>query len=111
LITGGRLERLKLTDTLSKVAHFIEVKSTNSTSELSHVFIKDILRLHGVPTNIILGRDAKFSSKFWKDLFVVLVIDLDFSKKYHPQIDGQKQKVNMILENMLRIYVMHQQLN
>lgn len=49
---------------LTKVAHFIPMKSTNSNSEVAQVFITDILRLHGVPKNIISDRDAKFTSRF-----------------------------------------------
>ena len=59
-------------DRLSKVAHFIAVKSTNSASEVAQVFIKEIVRLNGVPKRIISYRDAKFTSKFWKELLVGL---------------------------------------
>ena len=57
-------------DKLNKVAHFVVVKSTNSVSEVAKIFIKDIVRLHGVPKKIILDRDAKFTSRFWKELLV-----------------------------------------
>ena len=49
---------------LRKVAHFVAVKSTNSSSEVAQIFIKEIVRLHGVPKRIISNRDAKFTSKF-----------------------------------------------
>ena len=54
-------------------------------------------------------RDAKFTSRFWKELFIGLGIDLGFIIAYHPQINGQTERVNKILEDMLRMYVMHQQ--
>jgi len=69
---------------LSKVSHFITFKSTNSTSEVDHIFIREIVRLHGVPKKIISYRDAKFTSKFWKELFTGLGRELDFSTTYHP---------------------------
>jgi len=53
--------------------------------------------------------DANFTSKFWKELFAGLCTELDFSRDYHPQIDGQTNRVNKILKDMLRMYVMHQQ--
>jgi len=53
---------------LGKVAHFIAVKSTNLASEVAHIFIREIVRLHGVPNKIILDRDAKFTSRFWTEL-------------------------------------------
>ena len=65
--------------------------------------------LHGVPKKIVSDKDAKFTSKFWKDFFVGLGTELAFSTTYHSQTDGQKERVNMILEDMLRMYVMHQQ--
>ena len=65
--------------------------------------------LHGVPKNIMSDRDVKFTSKFCKELFVGLGTKLAFSTTYHLQIDGQIQRVNKILEDMLRMYVMHQQ--
>ena len=76
---------------------------------MAQVFIRDIVRLHGVPKKIVSDRDANFTSKFWKELFAVLGIDLDFSTTYHPQTDGHIDSFNMILEDMLRMYVMHQQ--
>jgi transposase InsO family protein len=96
-------------DRLTKVAHFIPVKSTYSASEVAQVFIREIVRLHGVPKKIVSDRDAKFTSKFWKELFAGLGTELAFSTTYHPQTDGQTERVNRILEDMLRMYVMHQQ--
>jgi len=64
--------------------------------------------LHKVPNNIALDRDAKFTYKFWKELFAGLGIELAFKTTYHPQIDGKTDRVNMILEDMLRMYMMHQ---
>jgi hypothetical protein len=54
-------------DRLTKVAHFIPVKSTFSASDVAQVFIRDVVRLHGVPKKIVSDRDAKFTSKFWKE--------------------------------------------
>eukprot|EP00253_Pinus_taeda_P024735 PITA_24735 len=98
-----------MVDKLSKVAHFIPVKTTYLASEVAQVFIREIARLHGVPKNIVSDRDAKFISKFLKDLFAGLGTKLAFNTTYHPQTDGQTKRVNMILEYMLRMYVMHQQ--
>lgn len=64
-----QLDSIKaVVDMLSKVDHFIVVKSTNSTNEVAQIFIGDLVRLHGVPKNIISNRDANFTSKFWKDV-------------------------------------------
>ena len=71
-------------DILTKVAHSILVKFTISTSDVACVFIRDVVRLHGVLKKIVSDRDAKFTSKFWKELFVGLGIELAFSTTYHP---------------------------
>ena len=72
-------------DKLSKVSRLIAFKySTNSANEIADIFIKEIVRLHGVPKNIILDIDAKFTSMFWRDLFASLWPELAFSTTYHP---------------------------
>jgi len=95
-------------DMLTRVAHFISFKSTNLTSEVSHIFVKNIVRFPGVPKNIISNKDAKSTSRFWKELFAGLGIELDFSTTYHPPKYGQMERVNKIVEDILRMYVMHQ---
>ena len=67
------------------------------------------MRLHGVPKEIVSDKDAKFTSRFWKELFAGLGTELVFNTTYHLQIDGQRKRVNKILEEMLSMYVMHQQ--
>jgi transposase InsO family protein len=93
---------------LSKVAHFILVKSTCKAIDITSIFIKEIFILHGMPKEIISDRDTKFTSKFWKSLFVGFETKLLFSTTYHPQIDGKTERVNQVLEDMIRMHVMHQ---
>ena len=66
-------------DKLTMVAHFIQVKSTISASDVAQVFIRDVVKLDGVLKKIVSNRDAKLTSKFLKDLFAGLGIDLAFS--------------------------------
>ena len=68
--------------------------------------MKDIFKLHGFPKEIVFDRDVKFTSNFCKGLFAYLGTKLNFSTAYHPQIDGQTERVNQVLEDMLRMYVM-----
>jgi len=70
--------------------------------------MKEIFRLHGIPKVVISDRDAKFTGNFWKALFKGLDTKLNFSTAFHPQTDGQRERVNQILEDMLRMYVMNQ---
>eukprot|EP00253_Pinus_taeda_P022056 PITA_22056 len=95
-------------DKLSKSAHFIPVQSTYRAVEVTHVFMQNIFKLHGLPKTIILDRDVKFTSVFWKTLFEELGTQLNFSTAYHPQTNGQNERVNQVVEDMLRAYVMQQ---
>jgi transposase InsO family protein len=61
-----------------------------------------IVYLHGVPKNIVFDRGTQFTSKFWERWHETLDTQLCFSSAYHPQTDGQTERVNQILEDMLR---------
>jgi len=71
-------------DRLTKVAHFILVKYTYSTNDVTQVFITDVVRFYGVPNNIVSNWDAKFTSRFWKELLACLGTELGFNMAYHP---------------------------
>eukprot|EP00253_Pinus_taeda_P036010 PITA_36010 len=95
-------------DKLSKSAHFIPVQATYRAIQIAHIFMQNIFRLHGLPKTIILDHHVKFTSVFWKTLFAELGTQLNFSIAYHPQTDGQTERVNQVVEDMLREYVMQQ---
>lgn len=67
-----------------------------------------VFKLHGIPKVIISNRDVKFTSAFWKALFEGLGTQVHFSTAYHPQTDEQVDRVNQVVEAMLRAYVMQQ---
>jgi hypothetical protein len=89
-------------DHLTKVAHFIPVKTTYTSAKLAKVYMKEIVRLHGVPKGIVSDRGTQFTSHFWRQLHESLGTRLEFSTAFHPQTDGQTERVNQILEDMLR---------
>eukprot|EP00253_Pinus_taeda_P012316 PITA_12316 len=95
-------------DKLRKSAHFIPVQSTYRAAQVANIFMQNIFRLHGLPKTIISDRDVKFTSAFWRTLFEGLGTQLNFSTTYHPQTDGQTERVNQVVEDMLRSYVMQQ---
>ena len=95
-------------DKLSKSSHFIPFKLTCKEIDITNVFLKEIFKLHGMSKEIVFDRDTKFTSNFWKSLIAGLETKLLFSTAYHPQTDGQMERVNQILEDMLRMHVMHQ---
>ena len=88
------------------MAHFIPVKTTYSTQRLAKLYLSRIVCLHGVPKTIISDRGTQFVSKFWDHLQQALGTQLAFSTAYHPQTDGQTERVNQILEDMLRACVL-----
>ena len=71
-------------DKLTKEAHFIPVKSTHKIDDIENIFMKDIFKLHGLPKAIVSDRYFKFTSNFWKGLFVDLGAKLKFNTTYHP---------------------------
>jgi hypothetical protein len=89
-------------DRLTKVAHFIPVKMTHYGAKLTELYMSWILCLHGVPKKIILDRGSQFTSKFCEKLHESMDPKLNFSLAYHPQTDGQTERTNQILEDMLR---------
>jgi transposase InsO family protein len=89
-------------DRLTKVAHFIPVKTTYSGLQLAELYMSRIVYLHGVPKKIVSNIGTQFTSKFWERLHETLDTQLRFSFAYHPQTDGQTNRVNQILEDMLR---------
>jgi len=74
--------------------------------KLTQLYIKKIVRLHGVPTSIISYQDPRFTSRFWKTLEEALGIRLSISSAYHLKIDGQSKRTIQSLEDLLRIYVL-----
>ena len=83
------------------------MKSTYKEVHIADIFLKEIFRLHGIPKEIILDRDTKFTKIFWRYLFSGLETQLNFSTTYHPQTKGKTERVNQIVDDMLRMYVMN----
>jgi hypothetical protein len=95
-------------DTQTKSAHFIPVHTTYQAPEIARVFISKIVRLNGIPKRIISDRGLVFTRLFWSSFQEALETQFKFSTSYHPEIDGQTERTNQILENVLCMYVMDQ---
>jgi transposase InsO family protein len=89
-------------DRLTKVAHFIPVRTTYSNAKLAELYLERIVSLHGVPKKIVSDRGTQFTSYYWQKIQESLGTKLNFSTTYHPQTDGQTERINQILEDMLR---------
>ncbi|KAK8502237.1 hypothetical protein V6N12_038555 [Hibiscus sabdariffa] len=89
-------------DRFTKCAHFLPVHTTYTYDKLAELYIREIVRLHGVQKSIVSDRDSKFTTRFWECLHTALGSRLNFSTSYHPQTDGQSEWVIQVLEDMLR---------
>lgn len=92
-------------DRLTKMVHFVPVHTTIDAPGLAAVFLATIYRPHGMPRRLISDRDARFTSSFWRATFAALGTTLAMSTAYHPQSDGQTERANRTLEEMLRAFV------
>jgi len=88
---GGQDSIWVVIDRLTKSAHFIPFHITDLVPKLAEMYIRDIVKLHGVPVSIVSGRDSRFTSRFWKCLQDALGTKLNISTAYHPQTDGQSE--------------------
>jgi hypothetical protein len=91
-----------IVDRLTKVAHFIPVKTIYSGPQLVELYMSRIECLQGVPKKIVSDRGTQFTPRFWERLHEALDTQLRFSSAYHPQTNEQTERVNQSLEDMLR---------
>ncbi|KAA3473077.1 Integrase, catalytic core [Gossypium australe] len=98
-------------DRLTKSTHFLPVRVDYPLNKLADSYMLEIVRLYGVPLSIISDRDPRFTSQFWKKLQEALGTNLSFSTTFHPQTDGQSERIIQILEDMLRCCVLEFQVS
>jgi hypothetical protein len=91
-----------IVDQLTKVSHFIPIKTTYSGLELAELYMSRIVYLHGVSKKIVLDRGTQFTSKFWERLHEALDTQFHFSSTYHPHTDGETERINQIIEDTLQ---------
>ena len=96
---------LVLVDSLSKMAHFVPAKKTFTAADTVDVLADRLIRYHGLPEAVIPDRDPRFQSDLWQQLCTRFNIKRALSSSYHPQSDGQTERVNRTLEQMLRTYI------
>ena len=94
-----------IVDRLTKSAHFIPVRVDYRPSDYAELYFNQIVRLHGVPRTIVSDRGPQFTAHFWEQLHKMIGTNLVRSSAYHPQTSGQTERVNQILEDMLRACV------
>jgi len=96
-------------DRLTKMGHFVACDGMMDPAGLADSFVRHVIRPHGLPTNIILDRGSLFTSRFWERVTEALGISQKLSTVFHPQTDGQTERVNATLEQYLWAYCNYQQ--
>ncbi|KAJ9520936.1 hypothetical protein QJQ45_014130 [Haematococcus lacustris] len=92
-------------DKLTKMIHAVPTTTTVTAPILARIFFDHVFRLHGLPKVIVSDRDPRFTAAFWKELFHLTGTHLNMSTANHPQTDGQTERANRTLEDMLRNFV------
>jgi hypothetical protein len=96
-----------IVDRLTKIARFLPVHTTHKIEKYAETYIDQIVRLRGILKTIVSDRGALFVARFWEQHQKLLGTTVIRSSAYHPQTDGQTERVNQILEDMLRACVLH----
>jgi hypothetical protein len=98
-------------DRLTKMTHIAPCKKTDTAKAIVQLFIREVFRLHGMPKHMITDRDPKFTSVFWQEFFQQVGTSHGLSSAFHPQTDGNTERVNRVMEDMLRHFVDSNQTN
>ena len=92
-------------DRLTKMARFIPTHSSVTSKEIADLFLREVFRHHGLPSNIVSDRDPRFTAKFWKALQKALGVELLMSTAEHPQTDGQAEAAVKVVQKLLKPFV------
>jgi hypothetical protein len=105
LTDNGHDAILVIVDRLTKMTRFVPTRTDVDAKGTAHLFLQEVFRVFGMPQEIITDRDPRFTGKFFAELCKLLGVKQCLSTAYHPQSDGQTERMNRILEDMLRHYV------
>ena len=89
---------LVVVDRLNKMTVFIPTKKSMSAADVAALFLREVVRVHGLPESLVSDRDTIFTSHFWRRLIELLGIKANRSTAFHPQTDGQTERLNSVLE-------------
>jgi hypothetical protein len=96
-------------DRFTKMAHFIPTTTQVNADETARLYLRHVFKHHGLPTDIVSDHGSQFTSRFLQSLLDQCDIKSNKSKAFHPQSDGQTERVNQVLEQYLRVFCDYQQ--
>jgi hypothetical protein len=100
---------LVVIDRLSKMCHLIPCNEAINAPAVARLFLREVVRLHGVPTEVVSDRGPQFCNQFLQELWACMRIKRSLTSAYHPQSNGQVERVNRVIEEYLRHYVKNDQ--
>ena len=100
---------MNVVDSVSKRAHFIPTNTTITALGAARLYLNNVWKLHGLPNQVVSDRGPQFVAEFTRELYRMLGIKLAATTAYHPQADGQTERVNQELEQYLRLFVNQRQ--
>lgn len=101
----GKIAILVVINCFTKYGHFIGLSHPFIAQSIAKIYLDHIYKLHGLPVSMVTDRDKIFTSSFWRELFKLMGTSLDFTSAYHPQSDGQTERLNQCLEVYLHCMV------
>lgn len=106
--SSGKSKILVVVDRFTTMDHFIPISKKNSTS-VTKAYLENVWKHHGFPENVVSDRDRTFTGQYFTDLYKYLGIARSMSTAFHPQMDGQSERINQVIEEYLRSYCNYEQ--
>ncbi|KAJ9528487.1 hypothetical protein QJQ45_020535 [Haematococcus lacustris] len=96
---------LVFVDRLTKMVHLVKTWESMTATQYAKLFLEHVFRLHGMPRSVVSDRGPQFHNKFWTEVTKLLQVQVNLSSAYHPETDGQTERVNRVIEEMLRHFI------
>ncbi|KAJ9519230.1 hypothetical protein QJQ45_017890 [Haematococcus lacustris] len=96
---------LVFVDRLTKMVHLVKTWESMTATQYAKLFLEHVFRLHGMPRSVVSDRGPQFHNKFWAEVTKLLQVQVNLSRAYHPETDGQTERVNRVIEEMLRHFI------
>ncbi|KAJ9514991.1 hypothetical protein QJQ45_017006, partial [Haematococcus lacustris] len=94
-----------ISEVLTKMVHLVKTWESMTATQYAKLFLEHVFRLHGMPRSVVSDRGPQFHNKFWAEVTKLLQVQVNLSSAYHPETDGQTERVNRVIEEMLRHFI------